>query len=231
MPMTGAGNGPHTGQLQVFPVSAGTAEDLLLPIRKDGAWRWYRDQQIDAHDCQWSLEPHRHERLQNGRRNCCEGKRRQGSVGLNNAAVWCVDDWASCQGLIGKAPAQNILCVDMHYSEGVEGICTRGRWEGPQVRKQSDDVCLSASRPLLRPQLAGFRGFEPVMGGDVRTTSVVPPPVQVCVEEIAIGTSRVMGLKEFVRFPRLPDRRSQENSCAHQRTWVVCGSRVPSRTK
>ena len=41
MATSGAGNDPKTGQLQVDTISAGTAKDLFLLIRKDGAWRWH----------------------------------------------------------------------------------------------------------------------------------------------------------------------------------------------
>ena len=38
----------------------------------------------------------------------------------------------------------------MQYTEGVDELGTEGRLEGPQVRKKSGEVCLSAAHPLLR---------------------------------------------------------------------------------
>ena len=52
------------------------------------------------------------------------------------------------------------MVFEKRYTEGVGGLGTTGRLKGPQVRKKSGEVCLSAVRPFLRQQLAGIRGLS-----------------------------------------------------------------------
>ena len=100
-----------------------------------------------------------------------------------------LDDWASFSW--SEWPG---CCLKCNAQTQSTGLARRAAWKD-----------LLFARHLAKFVFQRFARYA--VSNLLILTGTSPPPVEVCIAEIGTGASRVVGLKVFVRFPRLSDLR------------------------